>query len=53
MGFKKRKRRRLNILEDKLSINGKIIEKKDEEKVKGGKVRKHPIWVGAGGITPD
>ncbi len=52
MGWKKRNQK-LTLLTEKFSQEGRLLEKKDEDKVKGGKVRKYHIWVGAGGITPD
>lgn len=37
---------------DNFLKDGKVLDKKDISKIKGGKVRKDHIWNGCGGIIP-
>ena len=48
----KKKRKSLSTLSKKASKEGKAIDKKSAEKIKGGKNRKDRIWNGCGGIVP-
>jgi hypothetical protein len=47
-----KKRKSLGTLSKKISKEGKVLDKKSTEKIKGGKDRKDRIWNGCGGIIP-
>ncbi len=47
-----KKKKDLSTFTEKAAKDGKVLDKKDTQKVKGGKVRKDHIWNGCGGIIP-